>query len=257
MIPYRLQTTRRHPRDDLKASLKVSSLSPSPQIPAIIVQARSTSRRLPRKIFQPVGGQPMLVALLGRLSRCTGVGRIIVATSALASDDPIAELCAREHIFCFRGSLDNVAERMCAAAESLSVSAFVRVTGDSPLLDPALVDMACALFQAADCDLVSNTLVRTFPKGQSVEVVRTETLRAALAGMSQDEQEHVTLRFYRNPQAFRIIGFTSGGAWSEMQLSVDEPADLEAARELAQAEIDAGRPFGWAEFAKLRMELAR
>jgi spore coat polysaccharide biosynthesis protein SpsF len=228
----------------------------SSQPPAIIVQARCTSRRLPEKVLQPLSGRPMLAALLQRLRRCRSAGPPVVATSSLASDDPVAELAAREGVPCFRGSLDNVAERMFQAADSVGAAAFVRVTGDSPLLDPTLIDIASTLFQAMNCDLVSNTLVRTFPKGQSVEVIRTEALRASLPQMSQDEQEHVTLRFYRNPQAYRLINFTSGGAWADLQLSVDEPEDLDAARRLAQAEAEAGHPLGWEELAKLRRDFA-
>ena len=85
-----------------------------------------------------------------------------------------------------------MAGRFVETAEKYKLDSFVRICGDSPLLDHRLVDRAVKLFYASPrTDLVSNIFPRSFPKGQSVEVVRTRTLVEALAGFDHpDHHEH-------------------------------------------------------------------
>src|SRR5690606_3770927 len=156
-----------------------------------IVQARFSSRRLPGKVLAPVAGKPMLAWLLERLAHVEGLDEICVATSRDVSDDAVATFCRAESIDCHRGSLEGVAARLLEAAETRGADAFVRVNGDSPLLDPRIVSRAVSLYRKFEPDLVSNVLVRSFPKGQSVEVVRTATLKSALDDIADaEDREH-------------------------------------------------------------------
>ena len=81
------------------------------------------------------------------------------------------------------------------------------ISGDSPLIDSTLVDRLVSVFRESDRpDLVTNVARRTFPKGQSIEVVSVEALRTrVLDGMSPTEKEHVTESFYKHPDGGRII----------------------------------------------------
>jgi spore coat polysaccharide biosynthesis protein SpsF len=198
-----------------------------------IVQARFSSRRLPGKVLAPIAGRPMLGVLIERLSRCAGLDGICIATSNDASDDAVAAFCSSVGIDCHRGSLDDVAKRLLDAAEASEADAFVRVNGDSPLIDPQLVSRGVIACRAHSPDLVSNVLVRSFPKGQSVEVIKTSTLRNALPDFEQGgDHEHVTPYFYRNARRFSIEPFQYERDASQMQLSVDTPDDLERIRRL-------------------------
>ena len=101
-----------------------------------IIQARMSSKRLPGKVLEQIQGKSVLQYLLERIGRCLGLQYTIVATSTDNSDDPIEEFCDDFGIECFRGSLENVAERFRDAAKKYKLDAFVRVCSDSPLLDP-------------------------------------------------------------------------------------------------------------------------
>lgn len=194
----------------------------------LIVQARMSSQRLPGKVLYPVAGKPMLQYLLERLGRCQGVDNIVVATSVDQSDTPIAEFCQQHGLACHRGSLLNVAGRFKEVLETFQFDSFVRVNGDSPLLDYRLIEFALDIFCQNDFDLVTNVLPRTFPKGQSVEVVRGTTFKSAYALMQADEElEHVTQYFYKNRANFKIFNFTSPQPYADVQLSVDSPQDME------------------------------
>jgi spore coat polysaccharide biosynthesis protein SpsF len=198
-----------------------------------IIQARMSSRRLPGKVLAPIDGRPMLGYLLDRLAHSRGLDGVCVATSDSISDDPIAAFCTSQLIPCYRGALDDVVARLVAAAEQSNADAFVRISGDSPLLDPDLVTQAVALFRGKVPDLVSNVVIRTFPKGQSVEVINTSTMRTTLPRLvGADEHEHVTLHFYRNRKDFRVVSFERDIDASHIQLSVDTQEDLFRVQEL-------------------------
>lgn len=194
---------------------------------APIVQSRMSSKRLPGKVLRPLAGRPMLDHVLERLARCPGVERPIVATSTEASDDPIARRCHYLGVTCHRGPLDNVAARFLSAAEEHHLDAFVRVCGDSPLLDSIVVERVVAAFESG-VDLATNVWPRTFPHGFSTEVVRLSTFRRALSRFETDhDREHVTSFFYRNSAHFEIANVESGRDLGDIQLAVDSADDLE------------------------------
>lgn len=198
-----------------------------------IVQARMSSRRLPGKVLRSVAGKPMLHYLLERLAHCSLLDRVVVATSTEVSDDPIKLLCDTHKVNCFRGSLEDVAGRFDAVIQEYQFDAFVRVNGDSPLLDQKLIDRGIDLFTAGECDLVTNILPRTFPAGQSVEVLRSEIFRQTYQLMdTADDLEHVTKFFYRNSQDFKVINFTCDLCCHDVSLAVDTVDDLDVFRNL-------------------------
>jgi spore coat polysaccharide biosynthesis protein SpsF len=211
-----------------------------------IVQARFSSARLPGKMLMDVCGRTLLGRVIDRLSRSKLLEDIIVATSTEASDDAIAHFCEREAVKCRRGPLNDVAERFKQVARLAGAEAFVRISGDSPLLDPALVDRAIGYFRQSECDLVTNVHVRSFPKGQSVEVVRCATFADVCASVSAvEDREHVTKAYYAAPGRYRMVGFTSGLDVGTVNMSVDTATDLAVVKRVI--ELTAGNPGGWRE----------
>ena len=82
------------------------------------VEVRMTSSRLPGKALLEAGGKPMLQILVERLRKARLLNDIVVATTDRPSDDPIESLCSRLNVSCFRGSEENVLERVCGAASA-------------------------------------------------------------------------------------------------------------------------------------------
>ena len=193
----------------------------------VVIQARMSSTRYPGKVLYGISGKPMLGYLLESLCYCKSKGHVVVATSNTKSDDPIEKFCSNMKVDCYRGSLDNVAQRFVEVIKAYKFSTFVRVSGDSPLLDYRLVDKALGIFQSGHFDLVTNTLKRTFPKGQSVEILDSATFVKAYNKMlAPDEQEHVTRYFYTHNNEFTIHNFESGKAYGDIELSVNTPEDM-------------------------------
>ena len=195
----------------------------------VIIQARFSSARLPGKVLRPLAGRPMLARLLDRLKVAKRAGEIMVATSTATDDDSIAKFCADSGVQCFRGPLDDVAERLAQAAQGAGTEAFVRINGDSPLISPTVLDAVIGLYETQDVDLATNVQTRSFPRGQSAEVIRVEALRRAQKMMQAGEAEHVTPAIYRRASDFRIGNLASGHDWGAIQMSVDTPDDFAVA----------------------------
>jgi spore coat polysaccharide biosynthesis protein SpsF len=220
---------------------------------AAIAQARMSSSRLPGKVMKDVGGQPLIAYVLDRLERAETIDRVVVATSVEDSDTPIADYCAARGIECRRGSLADVAGRFVGVLDELAVADFVRVTCDAPLLDQRLVDRGVRLFRDEAPDLVTNVAPRTFPPGESVEVVSAEAMRRAYGRMRDDsEREHVTQHLYRHPDEFRIVNFENDRDDSALSLAVDTAEDLAGFEAIVAAMERPHWDYSYPEIAELK-----
>lgn len=201
----------------------------------MVVQARFSSRRLPGKVLRPMAGKPMLALLIERLERVHGTDGIVVATSSSADDDAVAQFADGLGIPCFRGPLDDVLGRFVGTFRRFELDAGVRISGDSPLLDPALVERGIRLFHEERPDLATNVWPRTYPKGQSVEIVSREALERADAGANGEDREHVTAPIYRHHEDYRIASFVAEMPSPDVQMSVDTEADFLLAERMLEA----------------------
>jgi len=197
------------------------------EVGAIIV-CRLDSKRLPGKVLRTARGKPLLWYII---SQCQELkipeNNIIVATSARKLDDPIADYCEQENVRVFRGSADDVADRIIKCSMANKLKYFIRVNADSPFLEPSLINHACDVATSSDYEIVTNLYPRTFPYGVSIELVRTDVFQAAYEQMSTPEHfEHVTLFFYQNMERFRYYNITSDGDnLSKIRLTVDTEQD--------------------------------
>lgn len=210
-----------------------------------ILQARCSSTRLPGKVLKPILGEPMLVRQIERLRHAKRIDRLLVATSTDSSDDPLAALCERHGISCFRGSLDDVLDRFYRAALSYQPEHVVRLTGDCPLTDPAIIDAVIALHLRESHDYSSSAIDLTFPDGLDAEIMRFACLEQAWreAGLPS-EREHVTLFIYRRPERYRIGSYKGVCDFSHYRWTVDEPQDFEFVTRIYERLYSENRVFG-------------
>ncbi len=223
---------------------------------AVIIQARMNSRRLPGKVLMEVRGKPLLQYTLDRLSQSIHELRVIVATSEQSSDDPVEAYCREHQIEVFRGALEDVVGRYAALIKAFNLPAFVRVTGDSPLIDTHLIDAGIDSFQTGQFDLVTNVFPRSFPKGQSFEILRGDIFLEAEPRISDpSEREHITQYFYRLADHYRIYNLSSDTAnYAQMNLSVDTSEDLENFRKLVDCTDRDIMNFGWEEILRIHKD---
>jgi len=188
----------------------------------IIIQATTSSMRLSKKVLYSFGARVTIHCIIDSMQKLSPSLPIVVATSTEEWDDAIVRYCRGAGITWYRGPFKNVALRILEAADTNGFGAIVRVCGDSPLLDYRLVEQGVSLYGKDDFDLVTNVHPRTFPQGQSVEIIRKEALRSIIERLKNSEdKEHVTRYFYRNEKDFRIYNFPNKENYSHIQLSLD------------------------------------
>lgn len=194
----------------------------------ILVQARMSSSRFPGKMLAPLFGRPMIAHVLERLTEHALRSQVLLVTSDDASDDPLADYAGNRLGFeVFRGDLDDVVKRFQSALLAHPAEWFVRICGDSPVIDPGLLEWMLTRLEPG-MDLLSNVVRRTFPPGQSIEVVRTSRfLDIDSALLEPDEREHLTLSYYRHPGDYRIVAVESGdGQLLQRRQVVDTVEDM-------------------------------
>src|SRR4051812_27539360 len=196
------------------------------------IEARMTSTRLAGKVLMPAVGKPLLELMVERLRHARHLDEIVIATTEDPSSEPLCELAERLGIGCFRGSEDDVLARVLGAARAYDAELIVELTGDCPLIDPAIVDRVIERFLEGDADYVSNVLERTYPRGMDTQVFPTAVL-ADVAERTDDpnDREHVSLYIYEHPERYRLVGVISEKPESaQYRLTVDLPEDYELIR---------------------------
>lgn len=221
---------------------------------AAVIQARMTSTRLPGKVLLRAAGREMLAHQIDRVRRARSVESICVATTSNAEDDPVAALAEREGVAVFRGSEHDVLDRFVKAAGHVGADVAVRLTGDCPLTDPALIDAVVDAFRSADppVDYASNSFPRTWPIGLDVEVASMQALRAAAAEADDPyDREHVMPFLYRQPERFRTAACRAPEDLSGHRWTLDEPSDHALIRRILEALLPDKPAFGWRDVIAL------
>lgn len=196
---------------------------------SIIVEARMDSTRLPGKVMKNILNQPVLQLLIDRLKQVKLADEIIVATTKKKTDLKIVNLAKKNKIKYFQGDEDNVMKRVKNAAEKFKTKVIVSITGDCPLIDPAIIDQAIGLYKINNVDYVSNCHVRSFPDGMDVQVYSFKSLRKSYRmTTSKTDREHVTLHIRKNPKIFKTIHFQANEEeyWPDLGLTLDEEKDF-------------------------------
>lgn len=193
-----------------------------------VLQARQSSTRLPGKVLMPILGEPMLARQVERIRRARRLDALCVATSDQPSDDPLAQLCVQLGVACYRGRLHDVLDRFYQAARRYAPRHVMRLTGDCPLVDPALLDALVELHVAGGYDYSSNVHERTYPDGLDAEVFTFAILEQAWReARTPGEREHVTPYMYRTGPALRRGALKDRVDRSKLRWTVDYPEDFE------------------------------
>ena len=198
---------------------------------AIIIEARSSSKRLPGKILLPLGKKTVLEFLIQRLKALSKKinSKIIIATTSNKDDKKIVNLAKKNSVNFYQGSENNVLKRVIEAAKKYKIEIVIRITSDCPLIDVNIVKQVFETFRHNNVDLVTNAHVRSYPDGMDVAVMSTSSLKKAflLAKKNRELLEHVTLTMKKYKEKFRIINYISPEEtnYPKIGLTLDEIND--------------------------------
>jgi spore coat polysaccharide biosynthesis protein SpsF (cytidylyltransferase family) len=209
-----------------------------------VVQARLGSSRLPGKVLKPLAQRPVLDHVVTRVRASELIDDVVIATSDLPGDDPIAVYCEARDWTCIRGSETDVLSRYATAVRRSGAELLARVTSDCPLFSPRILDEMLMTFDLNAMDYMStNWPERSFPVGLDCELMRADLLlQIAETVTDAYEREHVTPHFYRNSDRFRVAGYRCARQLAHLRITLDTAEDYERLEALLAAHPELADP---------------
>ena len=200
---------------------------------AATIQARMGSSRLPGKVLKEINGKPLLLYQIERIRSSILIDDVIISTSTSRSDDILEELAVKYNVKCYRGSENDVLQRIVDTLKHFKVDVNVEFMGDNPIPDPNLVDTIIGFYlkHKDKYDYITNALKTTYPPGFEVFVYPSQTLYDAEKETKySDLREHVGLHIYKRPDRFRIFNIEAPESirrYIDYHFEVDTTEDFE------------------------------
>lgn len=209
---------------------------------AIGIQARSTSKRFPGKIFSDICGKPMLKWVIDSAHECRNyLGRPNLSRQTKVD---VAVLCPwgdevkarfRNTAQIIEGPEDDVLARYHALLQFHRYDYVVRITGDCPLIPAPIITKCINVAVLNRYDYVSNVdeRLRLSMDGMDCEVISARLLKYMHENAkSAYDREHVTTfaRSDQLPKEFTTAHLVGYFDLSGLKLSVDTEEDLAVVR---------------------------
>jgi spore coat polysaccharide biosynthesis protein SpsF len=203
----------------------------------IIIQARTGSSRLKGKVLYPLLGKTVLETVILNAKKISGNIPIIVATTDLIADNEIGNICNKISVPCFRGDEQNVCKRFIDVCKIYNFDYCIRICADSPFFDHIEAEKLLneLIIQKGDAGL--NSFDLNIPYGMGSQAFNAHSLiKAYNNGISEEEKEHVTLHFYKNPQKYNIIKTISRPFLQNRNIRIvlDYPEDYEVFNKISK-----------------------
>lgn len=205
------------------------------------------STRLPGKVLAPLAGRPVLEWIIRRV-RSAAVDGWWLATTTRPDDDVTAAWGRALGLEVFRGDPDDVLSRFVAIAQQERPEWIVRLTGDNPFVDAAVVNHLVGAMREAPVSVphLVPREPRTLPLGYAPEVVRADALRSlATDQLPAHHRAHVTSVIReRGGSAFWV----PPAAWpprADWRWTIDTADDLAMADAAFRAFGSAGDSIGY------------
>ena len=216
----------------------------------IIIQARTGSKRYPKKILAKIDQRNVLEFLIDRLLKTFSKNKIIIATTKFKRDNIICNISKKKKLKFYRGSENNVLNRYLNCAIKFKAKNIARITSDCPLIDPKLLQNMKKFFFAKKLDYLANTYPPAkskFPDGSDIEIFKFKSLqKISMLSKKKEDKEHVTHLFWKNPQKFKIKIINKKKNISNYKFSIDYKHDLFLVKKIIN-KIRAGKKYGTAD----------
>lgn len=201
----------------------------------IIIQARTSSTRLPRKIILKIEKQiSFLDVLIERLKKIKFNYPIILATSDLQVDDILEDYANKHEIKFFRGSENDVLQRFIDCAKENNLNSIVRICSDNPFLDIVSIEKLLKNYKGQDylSLKINNSPSILTHFGFFAEIVSLKALKKIALKKNKDCKEHVTNCIYRNPNEFNITFIEDTIENDNIRCTLDTKEDFEILKEI-------------------------
>ena len=206
---------------------------------AMVIQARTGSTRLKRKVLRPIMDRPLLEHLVRRL-RTHGLDQaapLVLATGDTPADDELAAFAQELGLEVFRGSESDVTLRFLQCAEGMGIETIVRLQGDDPLVDPAGIKAVMQAHAQGGAELTTGAHRDGWVLGTASMAIDAAVLRRAYDATAQADPQRLELGFVElSDKYFKIRRLTppGGQCHTDIFLTVDYPEDFDLVQRVYQ-----------------------
>ncbi len=231
-----------------------------------IIQGRHTSSRLPGKMTLPLCGIPVIEHIVERARNIPEIDRICVTIPEGDAQAPLAEFIQTlKDVHLSRGPEENLLRRFVIAATETGADRVVRLWGDCPAIDPAVIQHLLRAWDTANTDWAYLSDDSGYPLGNECQAFDAQALLTADHEVTNiQDQEYVHTYLENNADRFSCCKVYRDGTPSKQtnrpQILLDTAFDYENLCRIFEALYPASPVFGVSEVEKLanaRPELFR
>jgi spore coat polysaccharide biosynthesis protein SpsF len=203
------------------------------------IQARMGSERFPGKVLHDLCGKPMLQWQIERIKKSRLIDEVVVGTTTSDKDDAIEEFCKKNNFKYFRGSENDVLNRISTLIQEYKVDIHVECYGDSPFTDPQIIDEFLGYFLKNEkkIDYLTNSMTTTYPPGMELSIYRGKVLTEVnnIVKKNDNLREHVGYNITRFSRKFKLLNLKAPlhFHFPEIYLEVDTKQDMILIKKIA------------------------
>lgn len=205
------------------------------------------STRLPGKVMMPLAAVPLVGHIFDRLLATPDISGLVLSTTQDPRNEPLVEYALGRDIPVDRGPReDDIAARLHASTCLAEADAVLKVNGDCPLIDPAIMaQMTQAWLADTDLDYVSNKIVWTWPEGLSAEIISRRALAWCDDNLADATDRELVANWIRDhPDRFRRLSIEGARDLSAHGWAVDTVEDFDFVAGIFDALYQEGQIFG-------------
>ncbi len=204
---------------------------------AVIVAGRLKSSRLKDKALLKIGDLTSIETCLKNACRFSNINYVILATSDLESDAPLADYTYNDAVFFHRGHPDDVIQRYLDIIRKLKIDVIIRVTADMPFIDNDICQLLLKSHFETGADY---TAANEAAVGTNLEIINAQALEKVKSYFpSAEYSEYMTWYFMNNEEHFNInLIDLPGELVRNYRLTLDYDDDLTMFNSLHQKLLD-------------------
>ena len=197
----------------------------------LLITARLKSKRLKKKILEPINGIPIISYLVQRMQKTFLNNQIVIITSNSNQDKPLLKVSNQLKIKSFVGDPVDVLVRMYDASKKFKFKNFISCTADNPFVDPFYAKKLLKYHLKKKNDL---TIIKGLPFGTFCYAINQSGLRKVIKSKKSKnteiwgpyfkENKNTKVGIYNIKNPKHINNFA--------RLTVDEKEDLELIRKI-------------------------
>jgi len=189
-----------------------------------LITARLKSTRLEKKIMLKVEGKEILRWMIDRIKLSKNISKIILCTSTSAQDDPLEQIAEEENIDYYRGSEEDVIERLYMASAKFNLDYCLNLTADCPLVSLECIDDIINEYKKSNADFIQ---APSLPHGFFSWGLKPSALKK-VCEIKNDKNTEVWGKYFTETGLFKVVNLPENKKLTResYRLTIDYPEDF-------------------------------